>query len=91
MVKANAALALYHRRECRRITRSGMQTQENLRTLIGNVNNTISKNIRQIASSTGDTLSRFKDQMVYISMFMVFGVMVFTIIAGIISGRVLLN
>ena len=63
-------------------TRSGMQSQENLRTLIGNVNNTISKNIRQIASNTGDTLSRFKDQMVYISMFMVFGVMVFTIIAG---------
>ena len=63
-------------------TRSGMQSQENLRTLIGNVNNTISKNIRQIASNTRDTLSRFKDQMVYISMFMVFGVMVFTIIAG---------
>ena len=63
-------------------TRSGMQAQENLRTLIGNVNTTISKNIRRIGSNTRDTLTHFQDQMIYISMFMIFGVMVFTIIVG---------
>ena len=63
-------------------TRSGMQAQENLRTLIGNVNTTISKNIRRIGSNTRDTLTHFQDQMIYISMFMIFGVMIFTIIAG---------
>ena len=63
-------------------TRSGMQTQENLKELIGNVNQTISGNIRKIGSNTDESLSGFQSQMIYISMFTIFGVLIFTVIAG---------
>ncbi|MGC6484406.1 MAG: SpoIIE family protein phosphatase [Candidatus Puniceispirillales bacterium] len=63
-------------------TRSGKQSQENLKVLIGDVNQTISKNIRNIGSNTRDAMTGFQDQMLYISIFMIFGVMVFTILAG---------
>lgn len=63
-------------------TRSGMQSQENLKTLIGGVNQTISTNIREIGANTRDSLMGFQDQMVYISIFMIFGVMIFTFLAS---------